>query len=137
MKNGIDKKAVLSGINYMEFRYREADFGQFPKGLMYGLDIMGSWLYDDENAFSQVKLLEIYDQLKIAVNEGYFENLIQKWLLDNTHGAILTLVPKRGLAAQREKELADRLEAYRSSLSDEQLEEMVRKTKALEAYQES
>ena len=35
-----------------------------PKGLMYGLDIMGSWLYDDENAFSQVKLLEIYDQLK-------------------------------------------------------------------------
>ena len=137
LKNGIDKKAVLSGINYMEFRYREADFGQFPKGLMYGLDIMGSWLYDDENAFSQVKLLEIYDQLKIAVNEGYFENLIQKWLLDNTHGAILTLVPKRGLAAQREKELADRLEAYRSSLSDEQLEEMVRKTKALEAYQES
>ena len=137
VKNGIDKKAVLSGINYMEFRYREADFGQFPKGLMYGLDIMGSWLYDDENAFSQVKLLEIYDKLKIAVNEGYFENLIQKWLLDNTHGAILTLVPKRGLAAQREKELADRLEAYRSSLSDEQLEEMVRKTKALEAYQES
>lgn len=51
VKNGIDKKAVLSGINYMEFRYREADFGQFPKGLMYGLDIMGSWLYDDENAF--------------------------------------------------------------------------------------
>lgn len=100
----------------MEFRYREADFGQFPKGLMYGLDIMGSWLYDDENAFSQVQLLSIYDRLKEAVNEGYFEKLIQKWLLDNTHGLILTLVPKRGLAAQREKELADKLEAYRSSL---------------------
>ena len=49
--------------------------------------------------------------------------MIQKWLLDNTHGLILTLVPKRGLAAQREKELADKLEAYRSSLSDGQLEE--------------
>ena len=46
-------------------------------------------------------------------------------------------MPKRGLAAQREKELADKLEAYRSSLSDGQLEEMVEKTKALEAYQES
>ena len=46
VRNGIDKKAILAGINYMEFRYREADFGQFPKGLMYGLDIMGSWLYD-------------------------------------------------------------------------------------------
>ena len=137
VKNGVDRKAILAGINYMEFRYREADFGQFPKGLMYGLDIMGSWLYDDENAFSQVQLLSVYDRLKEAVNEGYFENLIQKWLLDNTHGLVLTLVPKRGLAAQREKELAEDLEAYRSSLSDEQLEELVRKTKALEEYQES
>ncbi|MFR7899510.1 MAG: hypothetical protein ACLU6Y_06460 [Ruminococcus sp.] len=51
VKNGIDKKAVLSGINYMEFRCREADFGQFSKGLMYGLDIMGSWLYDDDECF--------------------------------------------------------------------------------------
>ena len=58
------RRRFFPDINYMEFRYREADFGQFPKGLMYGLDIMGSWLYDDENAFSQVKLLEIYDQLK-------------------------------------------------------------------------
>ena len=137
VKNGIDKKAILAGINYMEFRYREADFGSYPKGLMYGLDIIGTWLFDENEPFAQVKLLGIYDRLKEAVNEGYFEGLIQKWLLDNTHGSILTLVPKRGLAAKREKELEDKLESFRSSLSDEQLEEMVRKTKALEAYQES
>ena len=135
--NGIDKKAILAGINYMEFRYREADFGAYPKGLMYGLDIMDSWLYDDENPFSQVKLLEIYDRLKEAVNEGYFEKLIQEDLLDNTHGVYLTLIPKCGLALEREKELADKLEAYRSSLSDEQLEELVEKTEALVAYQEA
>ena len=137
VKNGIDKKAILAGINYMEFRYREADFGSYPKGLMYGLDIIGTWLFDENEPFAQVKLLDIYNRLKEAVNEGYFEGLIQKWLLDNTHGSILTLVPKKGLAAKREKELADKLESFRSSLSDEQLEEMVRKTKALEEYQES
>ena len=37
VKNGIDKKALEAGINYQEFRYREADFGNYPKGLMYGL----------------------------------------------------------------------------------------------------
>ena len=137
VKNGIDKKAILAGINYMEFRYREADFGSYPKGLMYGLDIIGTWLFDENEPFAQVKLLDIYNRLKEAVNEGYFEGLIQKWLLDNTHGSILTLVPKKGLAAKREKDLADKLESFRSSLSDEQLEEMVRKTKALEEYQES
>lgn len=137
VKNGIDKKAILAGINYMEFRYREADFGSYPKGLMYGLDIMGNWLYDDSKPFAQVQLLAVYDRLKEAVNEGYFESLIQKWLLDNTHGAILALVPKRGLAAQREKALEEKLENYRRSLSDEQLEELVRKTNALVEYQES
>ena len=103
VKNGIDKKAILAGINYMEFRYREADFGSYPKGLMYGLDIIGTWLFDENEPFAQVKLLDIYNRLKEAVNEGYFEGLIQKWLLDNTHGSILTLVPKKGLAAKEKK----------------------------------
>ena len=40
----------------------------------------------------------------------------------------MTLIPKKGLAAQREKELEEKLEAYRSSLSDVQLEVMVRMT---------
>ena len=31
VKNGVDKKAILAGINYMEFRYREADFGSVSK----------------------------------------------------------------------------------------------------------
>ena len=77
------------------------------------------------------------ENLKKAVNEGYFEALIRRYLLENPHGCILTLVPKKGLAAQREKELEEKLEAYRSSLSEEQLDAMVEKTKALEAYQEA
>ena len=71
---------------------------------MYRLDIMGDWLYEKGECFSQVQqLLEIFGYLKIAVNEGYFENLIRKYLLENPHGCILTLIPKKGLAAQREK----------------------------------
>ena len=53
VKNGIDKKAILAGINYMEFRYREADFGSYPKGLMYGLDIIGTWLFDENEPFAR------------------------------------------------------------------------------------
>ena len=45
VENGMDKKALEAGINYNEFRYREADFGGYPKGLMYGLQTMDSWLY--------------------------------------------------------------------------------------------
>lgn len=137
MEKGIDKKAVTAGINYYEFRFREADFSSYPKGLMYGLDILSSWLYDDTKPFCEVQLLEGFEFLKKALEEGYFEDLIRKYLLDNTHGAILSLVPEKGLAAKRDKELEEKLENYRKSLSDEELTRMVENTKALEAYQES
>lgn len=137
MEEGIDKKAVTAGINYYEFRFREADFSSYPKGLMYGLDILSSWLYDDTKPFCEVQLLEGFEFLKKALEEGYFEDLIRKYLLDNTHGAILSLVPEKGLAAKRDKELEEKLENYRKSLSDEELTWMVENTKALEAYQES
>lgn len=136
-EEGIDKKAVTAGINYYEFRFREADFFSYPKGLMYGLDILSSWLYDDTKPFCEVQLLEGFEFLKKALEEGYFEDLIRKYLLDNTHGAILSLVPEKGLAAKRDKELEEKLENYRKSLSDEELTRMVENTKALEAYQES
>ncbi|MDO4339234.1 MAG: insulinase family protein [Eubacteriales bacterium] len=137
VKEGIDKKAVEAGINYFEFRYREADFSSYPKGLMYSLDILGDWLYGDENPFAQVQQLAVFDYLKKAVDQGYFENLIRTYLLDNTHGSVLTLIPARGLAARREKELEEKLEAYRQSLTEEELQELVARTEALEAYQES
>ena len=136
-EEGIDKKAVTAGINYYEFRFREADFSSYPKGLMYGLDILSSWLYDDTKPFCEVQLLEGFEFLKKALEEGYFEELIRKYLLDNTHGAILSLVPEKGLAAKRDKELEEKLENYRKSLSDEELTRMVENTKALEAYQEA
>ena len=137
MEEGIDKKAVTAGINYYEFRFREADFSSYPKGLMYGLDILSSWLYDDTKPFCEVQLLEGFEFLKKALEEGYFEELIRKYLLGNTHGAILSLVPEKGLAAKRDKELEEKLENYRKSLSDEELTRMVENTKALEAYQEA
>ncbi|MDO5135532.1 MAG: insulinase family protein [Eubacteriales bacterium] len=136
VQKGVDRKALEAGINFLEFRYREADFASYPRGLMYGLDILGAWLYQEEEPFGPVKLLPLFEELKRAVQEGYFEKLIRDQLLENPHGAILVLVPKRGLAAKRDQELADRLERYRSSLSREELERLVAETKALEAYQE-
>lgn len=137
VKNGIDKKALKARINYMEFRYREADFSAWPKGLMYGLDIFGSWLYSDEKAFSHVKLIPVFEKLKALSGERYFEDLIQKYLLDNPHGSVITLVPSKGLAARREKALEEQLQAKLEKMTQEEKETLVEKTKALVEYQEA
>lgn len=133
--DGIDKKALEAGINYHEFRYREADFGNYPKGLMYGLQMMDSWLYDDEKPFIHIEALDTFEFLKKQVQTDYYEQLIQKYLLDNTHGAIVVVKPERGRTARMEKELEEALQAYKTSLSKGEQERLVERTKALEAYQ--
>ena len=135
VKEGIDKKALEAGINYHEFRYREADFGNYPKGLMYGLQLMDSWLYDDEKPFIHIEALDTFEFLKKQVGTGYYENLIQKYVLENTHGAIVIVKPEKGRTARMDKELEERLQIYKNSLSKEEQEELAARTEALEEYQ--
>ena len=133
---GIDRKSLRAGINYYEFRFREADFGNYPRGLMYGLQLFDSWLYDDEKPFIHIEAIPTFEFLKEQVDTGYFEELIRKYLLTNTHGSVVMICPERGRTAQMDKELVRKLKAYKDSLSPEELDRLVRETKELEAYQE-
>ncbi len=135
VKNGIDRKALEAGLNYHEFRYREADFGNYPKGLMYGLQMMDSWLYDEEKPFIHVEALETFEFLKSQVGTGYFEELIRRYILENPHGAIVIVKPEKGRTARRDAELDKELQEYKAGLSADEVEDLVRKTAALEEYQ--
>ena len=136
VKNGINKKALRAGINYHEFRFREADFGNYPRGLMYGLQLFDSWLYDETKPFIHMQAIPTFEFLKEQVETGYFEELIQKYLLANIHGSIVIIKPERGRTARMDKELADKLQAYKDSLSKEEIDALVKATKELEEYQE-
>ena len=133
---GLDKKALEAGLNYYEFRYREADFGNYPKGLMYGLQAFDSWLYDENKPFLHLEALETFASLKNRVDTDYFEKLIEKYLLNNTHAATVIVEPKKNLAREKEAALAKKLEDYKNSLSLEAKEQLVAFTKHLKDYQE-
>lgn len=136
VKNGLNKKSLLAGINSSEFRYREADFGQFPKGLLYGIQCLESWLYDDMAPFMHLEAIDTYRFLKEQVETGYFEQLIQKYLLDNTHASVVMIEPEKGLNAKNDSELEEKLKAYKASLSEEEIEKLIADTKHLKQYQE-
>ena len=135
VENGMDKKALEAGINYHEFRYREADFGSYPKGLMYGLQMLDSWLYDDEKPFIHIEALDTFSFLKKQIGTGYYEDLIRRYLLENSHGAIVVVKPEKGRTARMDRELAQKLEAYKNGLSEKERQELADRTEALEAYQ--
>lgn len=136
VKTGINKEALLAGINSSEFKFREADFGQFPKGLLFGLNCLDSWLFDDMKPFIHLECLGTFAKLRKAVDTDYFEKLIQEYLLDNTHGSSVTVKPKRGLGNEREEALAKELSDYKASLSDEEIKKLVEDTEHLKKYQE-
>ena len=136
VKEGIDKKALLAGINGSEFRYREADFGQFPKGLLYGIQCLDSWLYDDMQPFMHLEASETYRFLKEQVKTDYFEQLIQTYLLDNPHASVVVIEPEKGLNAKKEEQLAKKLAAYKESLSKEEIQQLIADTRHLKQYQE-
>lgn len=136
VKTGINKEALLAGINSSEFKFREADFGQFPKGLLFGLNCLDSWLFDDMKPFIHLECLGTFAKLRKAVDTDYFEKLIQEYLLDNTHGSSVTVKPKRGLGNEREEALAKELSDYKASLSDEEIKKLIEDTEHLKKYQE-
>ena len=136
IEEGIDKKALLAGINTMEFRAREADYGSYPKGLMYGIDVFDSWLYDDSKPFDYLKL-DVYAKLKEKVETGYFEDLIRQYFIENTHASFVILEPERGLTSKIDGQVKEKLDAYRNSLSEEELGELIRRTEKLRSFQET
>ncbi len=135
-EKGIDRKALEAGLNYFEFKYRESDFGSYPKGLILGLQALDSWLYDDDKPLIHVEAKETFAALKGELDKGYYEGLIRKYLLNNKHKSILVLAPSKGLTAKKDAELQKRLQDYKASLSKEEIEEVIRQTQELERYQE-
>lgn len=137
VKEGFDRKALYAGINYYEFKYREADFGAYPKGLMYGLQALDSWLYDEQQPFLHIEANETFAALRKKAEEGYFEELLQKYLIDNNHKAIVILKPKKGLTEENDARLKETLAQKKASMSKEEIDAIVAETKALEEYQEA
>ena len=107
---------ILAGINYYEFKYREADFGSYPKGLMYGLQVLDSWLYDDRLPFIHIEANNTFAELRKEVKTGYFEGLVQKYLLDNTHRSVVILQPKLGLLEEQEQKQREKMAQVKTAI---------------------
>lgn len=131
---GIDKTALRGALNRTEFTLREADFADRPKGLIYGIRCMDTWLYDLD-PLASLRYEESLKVLRQGIDTGYFEELIQKYILHNDYYALITLVPEPGLTEKHDQELAARLAAYKERLSSEEINAIVESTKALKKRQ--
>lgn len=136
VKEGFDKKTLEAAVSSQEFSYREADFGFYPRGLIYGMMAFENWNYTDENIFNALKQNEVFARLRENIEKGYFEKLLKERILDNKHKTIVTLAPVAGLQAKEDEALKEKLAAYKATLSKDEIAKLIEDTKALKKYQE-
>ncbi|MBE3554842.1 MAG: insulinase family protein [Thermicanus sp.] len=130
VKNGIDKELVESAINRKEFTLREADARNYPKGLIYNIQVFNSWLYD-EDPLPHLQYEQPLSKIKEGAKNRYFETLIEKDLLNNPHRTLFLLAPKKGLEEEKAKETREKLKAYKASLTEEERRELVQEGESL------
>ena len=137
VENGVDKASLLAALNNYEFQYRENDFSSYPKGLMFSFQVFDSWLYDDNDPFRHLEQNEQFEYLRKMLDTDYYEKLIEKYFLNNTHASVVTLVPAKGLTVKKDEELKNKLAKIKSEMSEEEIEALVKKTADLKIYQET
>lgn len=134
VNKGIDKKLIEASINIIEFRMREADFQGFPKGLLYYIKAMESWLYDEDPTI-HLEYDETLQKIKSALKTSYFEDIIRKYILENNHRTLVLVKPKKGLGEEKAAKVKEELKKFREGLSDEKIDEIIENTKKLKKRQ--
>lgn len=136
VKNGIDKKLIEGTINLFEFTFREADYGNRPKGLAYCIQAMGSWLYEGDPMIF-LNFSKYIEHIKIGLSTDYFEKLIDKYLLQNNHCSLVVVYPEKGLESKNEQRISQKLEEIKNNFTNEQINSIVERENKLQKYHQT
>ena len=120
--SGLDKKLLEASLNSTEFKLREADFGPYPKGLIYGLGVLDNWLYGG-NPIEGLRYEEALQTMRKGLKTNYYESLIENYLMDNTHKVIVTLLPQPGKEEADQAKAVEKMASIKASMSQQQLEQ--------------
>lgn len=133
---GIDKTLLEASLNYIEFKLREADFGNTPKGLVYHIVSMTTWLYDGD-PLQNLRYEAVMKKLQEAISTDYYEKILQKNVIDNQHSAFVVMSPSKTMAAERDAKIADKLAQVKAGMTDDDIKQVIETTAKLKEMQQT
>jgi len=135
VKEGIDRKIIEGAINRTEFTLREFQISGFPKGLAVNMQILETWSYLDNavggDPLGHLRFEPILKNIRAEVENNFFENLIQEYLLNNPSRGFVMLKPQQGLEKENSDRLAAKLTEIKENKSPEQLEAIKKQKEVL------
>ena len=132
-RDGLDLGYLKSVINNQEYYLRRGEFGSDPKGytLMNYVDYY--WLHAGD-PMRGLDSVGYFDIARKTLDNKKLGKIIDKYLVKSEFSAILSMKPHKGLTQEIDKAVADKLAAYKASLSEKEIDKLVQDTKDLEAY---
>lgn len=126
--NGVNRELAESTIKSLKF----SDVLGSETGSVYSMLIAAqmNMIYDDPT----VDLNESFKKIQSKLGDGYLENTMKNYLLDNKKCALVTTTPKPGLLEENDKKLADKLAAKKSTMSSDEISSLVAKTKEFKEW---
>ena len=131
---GLDHKELNAILNQVEFASREKDFGRMPRGLVFAMQSLESWLYGGDPA-QNLSYEETFKTLRAMIDEGGFEKLLREVFLENGHTARVVLIPSRTLGEERRARDAKALAGIKAGWDEGQVKKVMEEFAALRAFQ--
>ncbi|MBQ6335309.1 MAG: insulinase family protein [Erysipelotrichaceae bacterium] len=134
VEKGLDREELEAALNQREFKAKERDFGGMPKGLIFAISSLDSWLYDGDPAAS-ICYNDLFNSLREKLNTSYYEDLIKEFILDSKHWAKIYLKPSNTLGQEKITKEKAKLAKIASSWTKEEKEELVAMNRQLSIWQ--
>ena len=131
---GSDKKLLLATINYFEFKDKELDMGRMPKGLVFAMSMMGSFNYYGD-ILSHLEFSKHYEKFRREIDNGYFEKLLEKYILNSKHNVQVVCNPSKTLGQEKEAKMNALMKKIKDSMSEQEIEELIKVNQDLAVYQ--
>ena len=130
---GFDYEQVQASINKKNFSIKEEiNKTSSPKGVSYAIRLLRTWLYSEDNILDAFDLDNVISHLQENCANKQYETLTRQFLIENNKQAILHLIP----TLEKENKEKDLVE-YKATLSETELESIVKNTKSLQEWQNS
>ena len=130
---GFDYEQVQASINKKNFSIKEEiNKTSSPKGVSYAIRLLRTWLYSEDNILDAFDLDNVIFHLQENCVNKQYETLAKQFLIENNKQAILHLIP----TLEKENKEKDLVE-YKATLSETELESIVKNTKSLQEWQNS
>ena len=136
VKEGIDKNALTASFNSLEFTVREQESPGTPLGITYAIAALDTWLYDGD-PMDTLAFEDEFAYLREKLDTDFYEKLLEKYILNSTHSATLYMLPSAELGEKREEAEREKLTLAKASMTDEELDSIIKTTESLESWQQT